>query len=157
MVRSGVISPRVVEYMFMGEYQHTIDSKGRLIIPAKFREQLGQRFVITKGLDNCLFAYPYDEWKVFEEKLRALPTTSRDARKFVRFFFSGATECEIDSQGRVLIPPTLREYGDLIKDVVSIGVSTRVEIWNKQNWESYNDEENFVDTNLAEKMAELGI
>ncbi len=143
--------------MFMGEYQHNIDSKGRLIVPAKFREGLGTVFVVTKGLDSCLFVYTNDEWKVFEEKIKKLPLTNKDVRKFVRFFFSGAVECETDNQGRVMIPQNLREYAGIKKEVISIGVSNRIEIWSKENWVEYNDEENFIDGQLAEKMAELGI
>ncbi len=143
--------------MFMGEYQHSVDAKGRLIVPAKFREELGECFVVTKGLDKCLFVYPQSEWKIFEEKLKQLPLTSADARKFVRYFFSGAIECELDAQGRIMIPSNLREYALLKKDIVSIGVNNRVEIWDKLNWNEYNDEENFVDNDLAEKMASLGI
>lgn len=143
--------------MFMGEYQHNIDSKGRLIVPAKFREELGATFIVTKGLDKCLFAYTKDEWKVFEEKVRKLPLTNKDVRKFVRFFFSGAVECETDNQGRIMIPQNLREYAVIKKEIVSIGVSNRIEIWSKENWIEYNDEENFIDGQLAEKMAELGI
>ena len=94
--------------MFMGEYNHTIDAKGRLIIPAKFREPLGEEFVLTRGLDGCLYIYPMDEWEAFEEKLRALPLTNKDARAFSRFFVAGATTCELDKQGRILVPQTLR-------------------------------------------------
>ncbi len=143
--------------MFMGEYQHTIDAKGRLIVPSKFREDLGEHFIVTKGLDNCLFAYPQSEWKVFEEKLKQLPLTSTDARKFVRFFFAGAVECDLDNQGRIILPPNLREYAVLKKDIVSIGVNNRVEIWNKENWKEYNDEENFISNDLAFKMENIGI
>lgn len=96
--------------MFMGEFQHNIDQKGRIIIPSKFREGLGDRFVITRGLDQCLFAYPMEEWKRLEEKLKKLPLTKKDARAFTRFFFSGAVECEFDKQGRINIPQTLRKY-----------------------------------------------
>lgn len=143
--------------MFMGEYQHTIDAKGRLIIPAKFREGLGEHFVVTKGLDHCLFVYPQSEWKVFEQKLKQLPLTSIDARKFVRFFFSGAVECDLDNQCRIMLPTNLRTYADLKKDIVSIGVNNRVEIWNKQNWKEYNEEENFISNDLAFKMENIGI
>ena len=104
--------------MFMGEYQHSIDAKGRLIVPAKFRDGLGEHFVVTKGLDNCLFAYPQEEWKIFEEKLKQLPLTSTGARKFVRFFFAGAVECDLDNQGRIILPSNLREYAGLKKDTV---------------------------------------
>lgn len=143
--------------MFLGEYQHTIDAKGRLIVPAKFREALGSPFVVTKGLDQCLFAYPHSEWKAFEEKLKQLPLTSADGRKFVRFFFAGAAECELDNQGRIILPPNLREYASLKKDIVTIGVNNRVEIWNKDNWKTYNEEDNFISNELALKMENIGI
>ncbi|KXL53349.1 protein MraZ [Anaerotignum neopropionicum] len=143
--------------MFLGEFQHSIDSKGRLIVPAKFREDLGENFVVTKGLDNCLFAYPKSEWAIFEEKLKQLPLTNSGARKFVRFFFAGAIECDIDNQGRINLPANLREYAGLRKDVVSIGVNNRVEIWNKDSWSEYNNEENFISNELAFEMENLGI
>ena len=143
--------------MFIGEYQHTLDIKGRVIIPSRFREDLGDGFVITKGLDNCLFLYPRNEWSILEEKLKTLPLTNRDARAFIRFFFSGATECIIDKQGRVLIPANLREHSKLEKDVVVIGVSNRMEIWSKEEWDAYNNDDNLSYDNIAEKMAELGI
>lgn len=143
--------------MFIGEYQHTLDSKGRIIIPSKFRDDLGEVFVMTKGLDNCLFVYPKEEWANLEEKLKTLPLTNRDARAFIRFFFSGATECILDKQGRVLIPGNLREHSKLDKDVVVIGVSTRMEIWSKEEWETYNSDDNLSYDIIAEKMAELGI
>ena len=101
--------------MFMGEYNHSVDAKGRLIVPSKFREQLGNEFVVTKGLDGCLFVYSQEEWKRIEESLREKPLTSKDARKFMRFFFAGAANCEVDKQGRILIPPVLREFADLKK------------------------------------------
>ena len=120
--------------MFMGEYNHTVDPKGRLIIPAKFREQLGDEFVVTKGLDGCLFVYTKEEWHNIEEKFRGISMTSKDARKFSRFFFAGAAALELDKQGRILLPPVLREYADLQKDVVLVGVLSRVEIWDKGRW-----------------------
>lgn len=141
----------------MGEYQHTIDPKGRLIIPAKFREGLGEKFVATKGLDNCLFVYPMDEWKVLEQKLKSLPFTRADARSFVRFFFSGATECELDKQGRILLPSNLREYAKLDKDVVLLGVSSRVEIWSKEHWTSYSEEAEASYDEIAEKIVDLDL
>ena len=143
--------------MFIGEYQHTTDEKGRLIIPSKFRETLGGEFVMTKGLDNCLFVYPKLEWEVLETKLKSLPLTNKDARAFVRFFFSGASECALDKQGRVLIPGNLREHSKIDKDTVIIGVSTRLEIWSKSEWDSYNDDDSLSYDSIAEKMAELGI
>ena len=120
--------------MFMGEYSHTIDAKGRIIVPAKFRESLGDNFVVTKGLDNCLFVYTSEDWRKFEEKLRTLPLTNKDARKFTRFFLAGAAEMEIDKQGRILIPSVLREFAALEKDVVLVGVGSRIEIWDKARW-----------------------
>ena len=123
--------------MFYGEYQHSVDTKGRVIIPSKFRDGLGENFILTKGLDNCLFAYSAKEWAELEAKLRALPFTDKDVRAFVRFFFAGATECGLDKQGRILIPNNLRQHAKLEKDVYIIGVSTRVEIWDKYEWESY--------------------
>lgn len=143
--------------MFIGEYQHTLDDKGRIIIPSKFREELGEAFVMTKGLDNCLFVYPKSEWIILEEKLKALPLTNRDARAFVRFFFSGASECALDKQGRVLVPPNLREHSKLDKDAVVIGVSTRMEIWSKDEWDTYNGDDNLSYDSIAENMAALGI
>ena len=146
-----------VTIMFLGEYQHSIDAKGRLIVPARFREGLGSRFIVTKGLDNCLFVYPQEEWKIFENKLKQLPLTNPGARKFVRFFFAGAIEFELDHQGRIVLPQHLREYAGLQKEIVSIGVNNRVEIWNKENWKSYNEEENFISNDLAFEMENLGI
>ncbi|SHJ59788.1 MraZ protein [Clostridium amylolyticum] len=142
--------------MFIGEYSHSLDNKNRMIIPAKLREELGGKFIITKGLDGCLYAYPIEEWKILEEKLKSLPLTNKDARAFVRFFFSGASEIEVDKQGRGLIPQNLLEYAGISKEIISIGVLTKVEIWSKEKWEDYNDDN--IDYNeLAEKMSELGI
>ena len=146
-----------VRNLFIGEYRHGLDAKGRVIVPVKFRDGLGDKFVLTKGLDGCLFAYSKEEWANFENKIRTLPLTSKDARAFVRFFFSGAVECEIDKQGRTLIPPMLREHAELDKDLVIIGVSTRVEIWSQAKWDSYSEAEDLEADVLAEKMAELGI
>lgn len=143
--------------MFIGEHQHTLDEKGRIIIPSKFRADLGLEFVMTKGLDNCLFVYPKSEWQILEEKLKTLPLTSKDARAFVRFFFSGASESTLDKQGRVLIPANLREHSRLDKEAVIIGVSTRIEIWSKDHWDNYIDEDNLSYESIAESMAELGI
>lgn len=141
--------------MFMGEYQHTIDDKGRMIVPAKFRDTLGHMFVVTRGLDNCLFVYPMKEWAVLEQKLKALPLMKSDARAFTRFFFSGATECELDKQGRVNIPNNLREHARLDKDCMVIGVSNRVEIWSKDIWAQYAlaSEESVNET--AEKLVDF--
>lgn len=143
--------------MFMGEFEHTIDEKARLIMPAKFREGLGERFVVTKGLDSCLFVYPLNEWANLEAKLKALPLTNTNARAFVRFMFSGATDSELDKQGRVLLPPNLREHAKLERDVVVIGVSNRVEIWSKAVWEKYSEEAGGAFEEIAEKIVDLGI
>ncbi|MFT4416119.1 division/cell wall cluster transcriptional repressor MraZ [Fredinandcohnia humi] len=138
--------------MFMGEYHHTVDSKGRMIIPAKFRDNLGDMFVLTRGLDQCLFGYPLSEWKILEEKLKTLPLTKKDARAFTRFFFSGAIECELDKQGRVNIATPLLTYAGLEKECVVLGVSNRIEIWSKPKWEEYfvASEDSFSD--IAENM-----
>ena len=122
--------------MLIGEYEHSLDTKGRLIMPAKLRQDIGEKFIITKGLDGCLFVFSQREWLNFEAKLKTLPLSDRNARNFVRFFLSGATECEIDKQGRFLIPANLREVSKLEKDAVIVGVGTRLEIWNKEIWEN---------------------
>jgi len=144
---------------FIGEFQHTVDGKGRLIVPAKFREGLGDTFVVTKGLDKCLFAYPMNHWNVLVDKLTALPFTDPNARAFVRFFFSGASECEVDKQGRILLPANLREHAVLDKDVVLVGVSNRVEIWSKDVWEEYSKEmaEDSSYEAMAERLAEFNL
>ncbi len=141
--------------MFMGEYNHSIDAKGRVIVPAKFRESLGEEFVVTQGLDGCLFVFPNEEWNVFEEKLKTLPMANKDARKFVRFFLAGAAQLEVDKQGRILLPSVLREFAGLEKDVALVGVGSRVEIWDKQRW---NESTTFDDMDeIAEHMSELGL
>lgn len=145
--------------MLVGEFQHTIDNKGRVIMPAKFRDYLGDRFVITKGLDNCLFVYPQEEWGVVVEKLRQLSFTKADARAFSRFFFSGADEVEMDKQGRVLLAPNLREYAGLEREIMVIGVSSRVEIWDREKWLSYSEQASSDYESIAEKITDwdLGI
>jgi len=143
--------------MFLGEYQHSADAKGRVIMPAKFRDELGQKFIVTKGLDKCLLVYTERDWEALNEKVRQLPVTDEGVRRFVRFFFGGAAECECDAQGRVNIPQNLRDYAGIRKDVISIGVSNRIEMWSREGWDSYNNDSNFVDNMLAEKMSQLGI
>lgn len=142
--------------MFIGEYQHSLDEKGRVIVPAKYREQLGEHFVLTKGLDECLFIYPMTEWTLFEQKLKELPLTNMNARKFVRFFLSGAMECSPDKQGRILIPNALRVYSGIEKDIVFIGMSNHIEVWSKEKWNIYNNEELDMEM-LTSQMEELGI
>jgi MraZ protein len=143
--------------MFMGEYQHNFDQKGRIIIPSKFREELGPTFVLTRGLDQCVFGYPLDEWKQLEQKLKALPFTRKDARAFTRFFFSGAVECELDKQGRVNVASPLRSYAKLEKECVVIGVSNRIELWSKPVWEEYftESEESFGE--IAESIMDFDL
>ena len=143
--------------MLIGEYQHSIDAKSRIIVPSKFRDELGNKFILTKGLDNCLFIFSMEEWSKFEEKLKSLPVASKDARAFVRYFFAGAVECEIDRQGRLIIPQNLREHAKIEKELVAIGVLSRVEIWSRQEWEKYSNGEDLGYDEIAEKMAELGI
>lgn len=130
----------------MGEYHHTIDEKGRIILPSKIRYDLGENFIVTRGLDNCLFIYPKDEWTEIINKYKSLPNT-KDARNFMRFFLSGATTLEFDKQGRINIPDILVKFADLKKDCVIIGVNERLEIWSKENWENFisNNEDNFTD------------
>ena len=143
--------------MLIGEFEHSLDAKGRLIMPAKIRDDMGDKFIITKGLDGCLFGFSSKEWDNFEEKLKTLPLTNKNARDFVRFFLSGATECEVDKQGRFLISGNLRKYASLEKEAVITGVGTRIEIWDKDKWESYNSEENLSADQIAENMASLGL
>lgn len=143
--------------MLLGEYKHNVDAKGRVSVPSKFRGDLGQSFVVTKGLDNCLYLYSKDEWKKFEDKLKNLPITSQEARSFVRFFFAGASECEVDKQGRINIPQNLREYAKIQKDVVIVGVSTRAEIWNSENWDKYTNSDSLDVSKIASQMSNLGI
>ena len=126
-------------------------------MPAKLREDMGEKFIITKGLDGCLFGFSQNEWENFETKLKTLPLTNKNARDFVRFFLSGAMECEIDKQGRFLISSNLRNVATLEKEVVIIGVGTRIEIWTKDKWEEYNSEENISADDIAENMTMLGI
>ncbi len=139
----------------MGEYQHSLDAKGRIFMPAKLRELLGDSFIITRGLDRCLFVYPPAEWQAIEQKFRALPVTRADARKFTRFFFSGAVDAELDKQGRVNIPAHLREYAHLEKDCVIIGVSNRVEIWSYDEWQKYYEESEESFAEIAETIVDF--
>ncbi len=141
--------------MFMGEYNHAIDTKGRLIIPSKFREELGEEFVVTKGLDGCLFVFPNEAWQEFENKLRSLPLANKSARQFSRFFVAGASSCELDKQGRILLPSSLREFAGLEKEVVLTGMLNRVEIWSKEKWLENNSYDDMDE--IAEQMMDLGL
>lgn len=141
--------------MLIGEYEHSVDVKGRLIMPSKLRDEIGYKFIVTKGLDGCLFVFPLKEWEIFQEKLRALPVSDKNARNFTRFFFAGAIECEIDKQGRFLITSNLREFAGLDKDVVIVGMNSRLEIWSKEKWQQCD--ENISADEIAEHMTDLGI
>ena len=140
--------------MFMGEYEHGIDEKGRIIVPTKFREALGEHFVLTLGTDGCLFIYPEEEWSRFVEKLKTLPGT-KEARQMQRYFMAGAVECESDKQGRVMIPSKLREHAGIVKDVVSVGVVNKIEIWSKERWDANNTYDSVDD--IADHMSEFGL
>lgn len=157
MHRSGLKWFKVEEInVFIGEYYHAIDGKNRMIIPCKIREKLDGKLILTKGLDGCLYGYDVYEWNNLSNKLKVLPLTNKDAQCFVRFFFSGAHEIEIDKQGRALIPQNLIEYAEIEKEIVIIGVLTRIEIWSKEKWKDYN-ESNMDFDEIAVKMQELGI
>ena len=139
-------------FMFMGEYHHSIDDKGRLIIPAKFRAELGDKFIITRGIENCLFAYPIERWETIVHKLESLPFTKKDARNFTRFFLSGAINSEFDKQGRISITSSLKEYAGLAKDCVVIGVGDRLEIWSEDAWQKFFQESQEDFSDIAEHL-----
>ncbi|WP_276355936.1 division/cell wall cluster transcriptional repressor MraZ [Cohnella caldifontis] len=141
--------------MFLGEYQHSIDDKGRIIIPAKFRDALGPDFIVTRGLDHCLFVYPRSEWNQLEQRMKSLPSMAANARAFTRLLFSGASECEWDKQGRINVPAHLREYAKLEKDCTVIGVSSRVEIWDSATWEEYSRQSQDSFNEIAEKLVDF--
>ena len=138
--------------MFIGEYHHTIDEKGRIIIPAKFREELGESFIITRGIENCLFVYSEENWAQITNKLNSLPFTKKDARTFNRFFMSGATDVELDKQGRVNISRPLIDYANLLKDCVIIGTGDRLEVWSQESWESFFDSTKDSMSDIAENL-----
>ncbi len=156
MVRSGAKRLKGGPEMFIGEYQHTLDAKGRIFVPAKFRDELGEKFIVTIGLDRCLFVFPEETFNIYKEKLDAISLANKDARNFTRFFFAGAAECELDKQGRIMLPQKLRVYASLEKDVTVVGVSGRVEIWNTTEWDKDHSLENFSPDEFSEKMELLG-
>ncbi|MCD8020714.1 MAG: division/cell wall cluster transcriptional repressor MraZ [Clostridiales bacterium] len=127
--------------MFQGEFQHGLDAKGRLILPVRIREELGTQFVLTKGLDGCLFIFSPSSWKAFSDRLCALPTSSKQARKLKRYFIGSSVECETDKQGRFLIPPVLRNFAEIDKDVTVLGVSDRIELWSTEKYDDYQNED----------------
>jgi MraZ protein len=146
--------------MFRGRHEHTIDPKGRVSIPARFREILSKKYderVLITNFDSCLVAYPYEEWVQLEEKASSLSMVKKETRAFMRFFFSSATECSLDKQGRILIPQTLRDYADLSKDVVLVGQLKKIEIWSKERWneEILKAHENF--DQISDVLSELGL
>lgn len=145
------------EAVFLGEYRHAFDDKGRIAMPARFREELGSRFIVTKGLEHCLFVYTLEEWQRLEEELRRLPFTKGDVRAFLRFLFAGAVEAEPDRQGRIMIPTALRQHAQLEKEAVVIGVSNRIEIWSPLNWATYQEACAASVEAVAEKLSDLGI
>lgn len=141
--------------MFMGEYHHNLDSKGRLIIPAKFRDQIGENVVFTRGMEGCIFGYPLPEWQKIEAKLAKLPLTKRSARKFTRLFYSGAMETEFDKQGRVNLTTTLKTHAGLEKECVIVGVSDRIEIWSAQRWTDFAEDANENYDDIAEDLDDI--
>ena len=138
--------------MFIGEYHHTIDEKNRIIIPAKFRQELGKEFIVTRGIENCLFVYSLDNWAKITDKLSSLPFTKKDARTFNRFFMSGATNVELDKQGRININAPLVDYAKLNKDCVVIGTGDRLEIWSQELWNSFFDSTKDSMSDIAENL-----
>lgn len=138
--------------MFMGEYHHSVDEKGRLIIPSKFREILGEKFVITRGIENCIFVYAEEDFQKIVKKLETLPFTKKDARQFTRFFLSGASEAEFDKQGRIHINAPLTSYANLKKECVIIGSGDRLEIWSKEDWDSFFDTAKDNMSDIAENL-----
>lgn len=138
--------------MFMGEYHHNIDDKSRIVLPSKLREELGMRFVVTRGLEGCLFVYSSDEWNRLVDKLKKLPFTKKDARAFLRFFLSGATECTFDKQGRIALPVPLVNYAKLKKECVIIGVNDRLEIWAEDSFKEFFSENEGNLSDLAEDL-----
>ena len=143
--------------MFMGSYENSIDAKARMIVPSKFREELGLECVMTRGFDTCLDIYPMSAWKEFEEKLRGLPMSNPNARNFARKFRANAVKCEIDKQGRIMLPQYLRDYACLGKDVVIIGAVNRAEIWDTDVWDAQLGSNGEYYANIEEDMKELGI
>jgi len=143
--------------MFIGEYKHNLDTKSRLAIPAKFRNQLSSGAIITRGLDRCLFVFTSEDWDILAQKLVALPLTQADSRAFVRLMLAGAAECDFDSQGRVLIPDYLRKYAELEKETVVTGLYNRIEIWDSEVWSSYKKKTEGASEEIAEHLRDLGI
>lgn len=143
--------------MFIGEYSHSIDAKKRLALPSKFRGELGERVVITRGLDQCLFVYPMKTWEQLSEKLGNLPVGEPGTRSFIRLMFAGAADVELDNQGRVLLPDNLKQYAGLGKDVIVAGLFNRLEIWSASAWDGYKSEAEKNTDAIAEQLGKLGV
>lgn len=143
--------------MLIGEYTHTIDPKKRLAVPAKLRKELGDKVIVTRGLNNCLFVYPLAEWQKLTEKLSSLPVGQGDTRSFLRLLFSGAAEIELDQLGRILVPDYLKQYAGLHQRVVITGVYDRLEVWDEARWSSYKQEVEKNTDMIAEKLGQLGL
>lgn len=156
MVLSGIKWGKVGDFMLMGEYHHSVDDKGRLTIPSKLRYELGENFIVTRGLDGCLFVYPKKEWQDIIAKYRELPNT-RDARNFMRFFLSGATECDFDKQGRINLPTPLVRYAEILKECIIIGVNDRLEIWAKERWDAFMNENEESFSDIADNLFSTNI
>ena len=142
--------------MLIGEFKHNIDTKGRLIMPSKFREELGTSFILTRGLDGCLFGYPMEQWNILQDNLKQLPLSKKDSRSFVRFFYSAAIEAEIDKQGRINISSTLLDFAKIEKECRIIGVSDRIEIWSNKKWEEFAETAETSFDDIAENMIDFG-
>ena len=140
--------------MFIGEYHHSVDDKGRLIIPSKFRDELGTKFIITRGIENCLFVYSLDSWNEIVRKIESLPFTKKDARTFARFFLSGASEAEFDKQGRINITSPLISYANITKECVVIGTGDRLEIWSEESWNDFFTSAKDSMSDIAENLFE---
>ena len=143
--------------MYIGEYNHSVDAKGRVSLPARFRDELSENFYITKGLESCLFIYDETEWRRMDEKMRRLSMTAKSARGFLRMFYGSAQELSFDKQGRIIIPPPLRAYAEIEKEVVIIGVSSRIEVWSKENWAKYIEKTSASYEDIAEQLDSLDI
>ncbi len=143
--------------MLMGRYQNSIDIKSRMIVPSKYREELGYRCVLTRGIDRCLYLYPLPEWERFMEKLEKLPTSDANARAFVRHFYANAVDCDIDKQGRLIIPQDLREYAGIEKDLVTVGLINKIEVWSKEQWDISSEVTQLEPSEVSQKMSEYGI
>lgn len=143
--------------MLMGEFKHNIDVKGRLIMPAKFREDLGEKFVITRGLDGCIFGYPLKNWELLQAKLKQLPLAKKEARSFTRFFYSAAAEVELDKQGRINLPQTLVDFAEITKECHVIGVCDRIEIWSEERWRTFAADISAEFDDIAEDMLDFGL